>query len=94
MQAKKAAGISQFREGMGQAESASTTRKIFSISLEKILNGDLDGMGASSRSGEGITVLLSNAGTEDGTIIAEKIYCIVFYTQKLEVRTGSIRVMD
>ena len=59
-----------------------------------MLNGDLDGMGASSRSGEGITVVLNNAGTEDGTIIAEKIYCTLFYIQKLEVRTGSVRVMD
>ncbi len=41
-------------------------------------------------SGEGCTLVLNNAGTEDGTIIAEKIYCTLIYTQKLEVRTGSV----
>ena len=90
MQAKNAAGITTFREGMGQMESASTTRKVWSLSFEKILNGNLDGMGASSRSGEGCTVVMSAAGTEDGSIVAEKIYVTLFYSQKLEIRTGSV----
>ena len=37
-------------------------------------------------SGEGITAVLNNAGTENGAIIAEKIFCTLFYIQKLEVR--------
>ena len=76
------------------ASSEHTTRKVFSLTLEKVLNADLDGMGASSRSGEGITIVMNSAGTEDGSIIASKIFCTMMYTQKIEVRTGSVRVMD
>ena len=40
-------GIEVYREGVGQAPSADTTRCIFGMNLEKV-SGDLDGMGASS----------------------------------------------
>ena len=42
-------GISSYREGAGNAESAETTRKVFSISLSSVSGTGLDGMGASSR---------------------------------------------
>ena len=86
-------GIEVYREGAGQAPSADTTRCIFGMNLEKV-SGDLDGMGASSRSGEGIQVVISNAGTEDGSIIASKAYCLLTYTSKIELRTGSVRQQD
>ena len=53
---------------------------------------DLDGFGASSRAGEGITAVMQEAGV-DG-IIASKLYMVLEYTVKLEVRTGSVRIMD
>ena len=51
----------------------------------------MDGMGASSRSGEGITAVFQQAGTTDGQIIASKCFMLLEYTQKIEVRTGSVR---
>ena len=90
---KEMQGIEVYREGAGQAPSADTTRCIFGMNLEKV-SGDLDGMGASSRSGEGIQVVISNAGTEDGLIIASKAYCLLTYTSKIELRTGSVRQQD
>ena len=86
-------GIEVYREGAGQAPSADTTRCLFAMNLEKV-SGDLDGMGASSRSGEGIQVVISSAGTEDGNLIASKAYCLLTYTQKIELRTGSVRTKD
>ena len=83
-------GIEVYREGAGQQPSADTTRCIFGMNLEKT-SGDLDGMGASSRSGEGIQVVITSAGTEDGHLIASKAYCLMTYTQKIEIRTGSVR---
>ena len=50
------------------------------------------GMGASSRAGESIQAVFEHAGTD--TIYASKAYCLLQYTQKLEVRTGSVRTMD
>ena len=90
----EALGLSSYREGAGQAESADTTRKVFSVSLESISGTGLDGMGSSSRSGEGITCVFSGAGTEDGTIIASKCFMLLEFTQKIELRTGSVRSMD
>jgi len=87
-------GISSYREGAGQAESAETTRKVFSVSLESISGTGLDGMGSSSRSGEGITCVFTGAGTEDGSIIASKCFMLLEFTQKIELRTGSVRSMD
>ena len=85
-------GLSSYREGAGNAESADTTRKVFSISLSSVAGTGLDGMGASSRSGEGITAVFQEAGMND--IIASKCFMVLEYTMKLECRTGSIRVMD
>ena len=86
-------GIEVYREGAGQAPSADTTRALFAMNLEKV-SGDLDGMGASSRSGEGIQIVISSAGTEDGNLIASKAFCLLTYTQKIELRTGSVRTKD
>ena len=88
---KYAQGLTSYREGAGQAESDPTIRKVFAMNLEKV-NANLDGMGASSRSGESIQVVFSHAGTD--TIFASKAFCVLQYTQKLEIRTGSIRTMD
>ena len=87
-------GISSYREGAGNAESADTTRKVFSISLSSISGSGLDGMGASSRSGEGITVVMESAGSEDGSILPSKCFMLLEYLQKIELRTGSVRTMD
>ncbi len=86
-------GIEVYREGAGMAPSADTTRCIFGMNLEKV-SGDLDGMGASSRAGEGIQVVITSAGTEDGSIIASKAFCLLTYTSKIELRTGSVRQQD
>ena len=43
--AAESLGISSYREGAGQAESADTVRKVFSVSLESISGTGLDGMG-------------------------------------------------
>ena len=64
------------------------------MGLESISGTGLDGMGSSSRSGEGITAVFSGAGTEDGSIIASKVFMLLEFTQKIEVRTGSVRTMD
>ena len=85
-------GISSYREGAGNAESADTTRRVFSISLSSVASTGLDGMGASSRSGEGITAVFEQAGVND--IIASKVFMVLEYTQKLELRTGVVRTMD
>ncbi len=61
------------------------------MNLEKV-SANLDGMGANSRSGESIQVVLANAGND--AIYASRAYCLLQYTQKLEVRTGSVRAMD
>ena len=84
-------GISSYREGAGNQESSETTRKIYSISLASVAGTGLDGMGASSRSGEGITAVFEQAGTPDGNIIASKVFMLLEFTQKIEVRTGSVR---
>ena len=42
-------------------------------------------------SGEGITAVFEQAGTPDGSIIASKCFMLLEYTQKIEVRTGSVR---
>ena len=64
------------------------------MSLEKVNVGDIDGFGASSLSGEGIQVVIENAGTEDGHLIASKAYCLLTYTSKIELRTGSVRIQS
>ena len=43
-----------------------------------------------SLSGEGITAVFEQAGTPDGQIIASKCFMLLEYTQKIEVRTGSV----
>ena len=48
-------------------------------------------MGASSRSGEGIAVVMESAGSEDGSILPSKCFMLLEYTQKIEIRTGSVR---
>ena len=88
---KKAQGLTSYREGAGQAESDPTIRKVFAMDLEKV-SANLDGMGASSRAGEQIIVSFEHAGTD--TIFASKVFCVLTYTQKLELRTGSVRTMD
>ncbi len=85
-------GIEVHREGAGQQPSADTTRSLFSLSLEKVNVGDIDGMGASSRPGEGIQVVIGSCGTEDGDLIASKAYCLLTNTSKLEIHTGSCRI--
>ena len=89
-----ALGLASFHEGAGQAESSNTTRKVFSISLESMSGTGLDAMGSSSRSGEGITISMPNCGTDTGTIRCTKIYLLLEHTCKLELRTGSVRLMD
>ena len=42
-------------------------------------------------SGEGITAVFEQAGTPDGSIIASKCFMLLEYTQKIELRTGSVR---
>ena len=42
-------------------------------------------------SGEGITVVMSSAGSEDGSILPSKCFMLLEYTQKIELRTGSVR---
>ena len=91
---KEMQGIEVYREGAGQAPSADTTRQLFSMSPEKVNVGDIDGFGASSRSGEGIQVVIENAGTEDGHLLASKAYCLLTYTSKIELRTGSVRIQS
>ena len=88
-----ALGLTSFREGAGQQESA-ISRKVFSMGLESVSGTGLDGMGASSRSGEGITVVMPNCGTETGSIKCSQIYLLLEYTQKIELRTGTVRSMD
>ena len=90
---KQAQGLSSYREGAGQAESDPTIRKVFAMDLEKV-SANLDGMGASSRAGESIQVVFEHAGTD--TIYASKAFCVLTYTQKLELRklvrrTGGVK---
>ena len=89
-----ALGLANFHEGTGQAESSNTTRKVFSISLESMSGTGLDAMGSSSRSGEGITISMPNCGTDSGTIKMSKIFLLLEHTVKMELRTGSVRLMD
>ena len=63
------------------------------MDLEKV-SANLDGMGASSRAGESIQVVFEHAGTD--TIYASKAFCVLTYTQKLELRklvrrTGGVK---
>ena len=46
-------------------------------------------MGSSSRSGEGVQAVFEQAGVND--IIASKCFMLLEYTQKIEIRTGSVR---
>ena len=48
-------------------------------------------MGASSRSGEGITAVFEQAGSPDGSIIASKVFMLLEHTQKIEVRKIFVR---
>ena len=89
-----ALGLASFHEGAGQAESSNTTRKVFSISLESMSGTGLDAMGSSSRSGKGLTVSMPNCGTDTGSIKCSQIYLLLEYTQKIELRTGTVRSMD
>ncbi len=86
-----ALGTNSYREGWGQQESFDTTKQIFMMDLEKV-SANLDGMGASSRSGESIQVIFENAGTD--TLFASRCYCLMQYNQKIEVRTGVVRCLD
>ena len=44
-----------------------------------------------SLSGEGITAVFEQAGTPDGNIIASKVFMLLEYTQKIEVRKIFVR---
>ena len=91
MHEKMALGTSSYRSGFGQSESQDLTKKIFAMNLEKI-SCDLDGAGASSRSGESIQVIFKDLGTDQ--IFPVRAYMLIQYTQKLECRTGVIRILD
>ena len=91
MHEKMALGTSSYRSGFGQSESQDLTKKIFAMNLEKV-SADLDGMGASSRSGESIQVIFKDLGTD--TLHPARAYMLVQYTQKIEVRTGVVRTLD
>jgi len=91
MHEKHALGTTSYREGFGQSESQDLTKKIFSMNLEKI-SADLDGMGASSRSGESIQIVFKNLGTD--TLFPVRAYMLLQYTQKVEIRTGVCRTLD
>ena len=88
---KQALGTTSYREGFGQAESHNLTKRMFAINLEKV-SADLDGMGASARSGESIQVVFRNLGTD--SIFPARCYCLMQYTQKVQVRVGSVRTLD
>ena len=61
------------------------------MNLEK-MSADLDGQGASSRSGESIQVIFKDLGTD--LLFPVRAYMLIQYTQKIEVRTGSVRTLD
>ena len=82
---KYAQGLTSYREGAQRAESDSTIRKVCAMHLQKV-NANLDGMGASSRSGESIQVVFSHAGTD--TIYASKAFCVLQYTQNSKFVLG------
>ena len=91
MHEKQALGTSSYRSGFGQSESQDLTKKIFAMNLEKI-SADLDGAGASSRSGESIQVIFKDLGTD--RLFPVRAYMLIQYTQKIEVRTGVVRTLD
>ena len=39
-------------------------------------------------------VVIENAGTEDGHLLASMAYCLLTYTSKIELRTGSVRIQS
>ena len=89
---KMALGLESLREGFSNMHSFDISKKVFAVNLEKYLGtSNLDGSGMTTRAGESIMAIFANAGTEH--IYPEKIYMHLRSSAKLELRTGSVRLM-
>ena len=89
---KMALGLESMREGFSNMHSFDISKKVFSVNLEKYTGMQgIDGSGMTTRAGESIMAIFANAGTD--TLYPEKIYMHLRSSAKLELRTGSIRLM-
>ena len=90
---KMALGLEALREGFSNMHSFDISKKIYSVNLEKYGGTqNLDGSGMTTRAGESIMAIFANAGTDQ--IYPEKIYMHLRSSAKLELRTGSVRLMN
>ena len=90
---KMALGLEALREGFSNMHSFDISKNIFAVNLEKYRGmQNLADSGMTTRAGESITAVFANAGTD--AINPEKIYMHLRSSAKLELRTGSVRLMN
>ena len=92
MHLAQALGVESKREGFLNHLSWHHNKNIWGINLEVYTGTELDNAGLSTRAGESIQIHFENLGL--GDVFPDKIYLTIRSTCKLELRTGSARLLD
>ena len=88
----EALGVESKREGFLNHASWRHNKNVWGVNLEVYTGTDLDNAGLSTRAGESIQVHFEGLGLADH--YPDKIYLTIRSTCKLELRTGSARLLD
>ena len=87
-----ALGLESKREGFLNHLSWKHNKNVWGINMEVYTGTDLDNAGLSTRAGESIQVHFEGLGLPD--YFPDKIFLHLRSTSKLELRTGSARLLD